>query len=238
MDKTIIKLSIKPNLDIDFSWVPAGEFMMGTAENEQWHEQEESPKHLVSFDKGFYIGKYSVTAEQWNAIMADSRQFENLNTPVVMVDWYQARDFAEKLTARIDGWKFSLPTEAQWEYACRAGSDTLFSNGNTEEDLAKTAWYVANSGGRAHCVGGKEPNKWGLYDMIGNVFEWCNDWEGGYSSQPQNSPTGAAGGEKKILRGGCFKCPPQFCRSANRYSALPDNKNTNIGFRLVAIRQP
>lgn len=230
-----LTLNITENINMVFSWIPAGGFMMGSSEKEQGHEAEESPRHKVRFDQGFYMGRSTVTASQWNEVMEP--KCDGDDEPAVMISWHQAVAFAGKLTEIINGLKFDLPTEAQWEYACRAGSNTRFSDGDTEQSLAESAWYAANSEGHTHPAGEKTPNKWNLYDMHGNVFEWCRDWEGRYSEGEQTYPAGPEIGQKKILRGGCFKCPPQYCRCANRYSALPDHKNANIGFRLIAAKK-
>lgn len=131
------------------------------------------------------------------------------------------------------GRALSTPIEAEWEYACRAGTDTPFAGGGLESDLARLAWYAGNSGGKPHPVAMKAPNGWGLYDMHGNVFEWCQDWEGPYPAEDAADPVGPARGEKRILRGGCFKCPPPYCRAANRYAAPPNRTAPNFGFRVV-----
>ena len=231
----LLSLNILNETEIQLSWIPAGEFTMGSSEQEQGHEAEESPRHRVRFNKGFYMGRFTITVEQWNVIMEQKRDGQD-DEPAVMVSWTQAMELAGKLTGIVKGWKFDLPAEAQWEYACRAGSNTRFSDGDSEEVLARSAWYAANSSGHSHPAGQKAPNKWNFYDMQGNVFEWCRDWEGPYVEGEQIDPKGSKIGQKRILRGGCFKCPPQYCRCANRYSALPEHKNINIGFRVIATK--
>lgn len=126
-----------------------------------------------------------------------------------------------------------LPTEAQWEYACRGGTVTRFNTGDREGDLAVAAWYAANSDAHPHRVGGRTPNSLGLYDMHGNVFEWTADWLGSYPPGPVVDPAGPPSGTRRVLRGGCCLCSPENCRAANRYDKLPDGRNFNIGFRIV-----
>ena len=144
--------------------------------------------------------------------------------PIMEVSWDDAQHFLTELSQALGQGSVRLPTEAEWEYACRAGSSGRNANGDSEPDLARMGWYAANSGGPTHTVGEKAPNAWGFYDMDGNVFEWCHDWDGPYAHGEQSDPSGPSSGDKRILRGDCFKCPPPYCRSANRYSAPPDRR--------------
>ena len=157
--------------------------------------------------KPFYLGKYLVTQEQWEAVMGNNpSHFKGPKNPVEQVSWDDCQQFLEQAQreGRPRGGKFQLPTEAQWEYACRAGSTTRYCFGDDESELGEYAWYDANSGSKTHPVGEKKPNAWGLYDMHGNVWEWCQDWyDGGYyANSPTDDPTGPATGSDRVFRGG------------------------------------
>ena len=213
--------------------VSAGSFVMGSPVSEPGHEPEETA-HRVTLTRGFHIGRAPVTRLQWAALMGgDTPGAPEADEPITGVSWRDAGQFLARLAEQHAGGRFRLPTEAEWEYACRAGTDTPFSSGGSEADLARAAWYAGNSGGEPHPVAMKAPNAWGLYDMHGNVFEWCQDWEGPYPAEDATDPVGAAQGEKRILRGGCFKCQPPYCRAANRYAAPPNRTAPNFGFRVV-----
>ena len=150
------------------------------------------------------------------------------NNPVIEVTWYGAKSFAEY-------YGLDLPTEAEWEYACRAGTETKYNTGNSERDLKRAGWYSANDEGWTSAVGQKEPNAWGLYDMHGNVWEWCHDWydRGYYSSSPSSNPTGAPSGSTRVLRSGSWFSNAGYCRSAIRYYGRPDGTGSYVGFRVV-----
>lgn len=219
---------------LPFCWIPSGSFLMGSPDTEEGHEESESPLHRVVMPNGFRMTCTPITRDQWMALMGPSAPPEAKGTyPMTDVSWQDAQQFVAKLSAVFATESVRLPTEAEWEYACRAGSEGRYANGDKESDLDRMAWYAGNSGGAPHPVGQKEPNAWGLHDMHGNVFEWCQDWDGPYPTD--NS--GPLKGEKRILRGGCYKCPPPYCRSANRYSAPPDRRGSNFGFRIVLTRK-
>ena len=206
---------------------------MGSPAAEPGHEPEEMA-HRVTLTSGFHIGRAPVTRRQWAALMGgDTPGAPEADEPITGVSWQNARAFLTRLSETHAGGQFRLPTEAKWEYACRAGSIGCFADGETEADLARVAWYADNSGGAPHPVATKAPNAWGLHDMHGNVFEWCLDWGGPYPAEDVTDPVGPALGEKRILRGGCYKCPPPYCRSANRYAAPPERAAPNFGFRVV-----
>jgi formylglycine-generating enzyme required for sulfatase activity len=220
---------------LELQWVPPGEFLMGSLAAEEGHEAGESPRHPVQLARGFWMGKYVISQLQWQAIMGfNPSNFVEPRQPVEMVSWRDVEEFIKSLN-NLSRAVFALPTEAQWEYACRGGTTTRFSTGDTEADLAAAAWYAQNSGGRPHPVGEREPNSLGLYDMHGNVFEWAGDWFGPYPSGPVVDPAGPSHGERRVLRGGCCLCSPENCRAANRYDKAPDGKNYNIGFRVVML---
>ena len=153
------------------------------------------------------------------------------------MSWNAARGFCRRLTER-DTLRYRLPTEAEWECACRAGSQRLYYNGDDPAGLARIAWYGKNSEGKTQPVGRKLPNAWGLYDMCGNVWEWCNDWYGGehYARSPRDDPHGPPSGEFRVVRGGSWYDDARFCRCANRYRYRPENRGVEVGFRVVALR--
>lgn len=154
--------------------------------------------------------------------------------PVGCVSWDDAVEFCRWLTKKT-GRDFRLPTEAEWEYACRAGSTTAYNIGSGEDDLARAAWYKPISGSKQHPVGGKTSNAWGLYDMHGNMWEWCSDWLGEYTSANQSDPTGPKSGTWRVFRGGSWYTNSNYCRSSYHYGYPPDSKDTSIGFRVVRL---
>jgi formylglycine-generating enzyme required for sulfatase activity len=215
--------------------IPAGSFMMGSEEYD-----DEKPVHEVHISE-FYLGRYPVTNEEYERYMAadpgvpepeywGDRQFNRPRQPVVGVSWDDAVKYAE--------WAgLQLPTEAQWEYACRAGTTTRYYTGDTEEDLDRAGWYTDNSDYKLHPVGEKEPNPWGVYDMHGNVWEWCHDWfdENYYADSPSIDPTGPDTGDNRVIRGGSFDGGAAGCRSADRDGYGPDDRDFLLGFRLVSL---
>ena len=193
--------------------IPAGEFMMGS---------EEERQHLVRITEPFYLGKYEVTQQQWKAVTGDNpSMFEGPSNPVEQVTCDDCEAFLAKLNEQHggSGWVFRLPTEAEWEYACRAGSITRWCFGDEEASLGEYAWYRSNSGHSAHPVGVKKPNAWGLYDMHGNVSEWCG-------------PTSLS---SPVYRGGCWGSSGRNCRSTWRYRIVPSVRSHDLGFRVAAV---
>jgi len=214
--------------------IPAGEFMMGSPASEPDRGDDET-QHEVKITKPFYLGAHEVTQAQYQQVMGNNpSRSKGATKPVELVNWYAAVEFCQKLSAQ-EGVEYRLPTEAEWEYARRAGTTTAFSFGADESQLGKYAWYRANSGDTTHPVGEKLPNGWGLYDMHGNVFEWCQDWYGAYESlRVVSDPTGSASGEGRVLRGGAFNYPPRLVRAAVRSDVyLPGFRIRNVGFRLA-----
>ena len=163
--------------------------------------------------------------------------FKGPKNPVEQVSWDDCQRFLKKLNEKVGGGKFSLPTEAQWEYACRAGSTTRYYFGDDESELGDYAWYDENSGSKTHPVGEKKPNAWGLYDMHGNVWEWCQDWyDGGYyAKSPMDDPTGPATGSYRVGRGGGWFNAARLCRSANRDYFVPGVGSTHLGLRVSRV---
>ncbi|MGN1172699.1 MAG: formylglycine-generating enzyme family protein [Muribaculaceae bacterium] len=212
-------------------YVPGGTFTMGaTAEQGDDAYDREKPAHSVTLS-GYYIGKYEVTQAQWKSIMGKNPSwFKGDNLPVEWVSWNDCQEFIRKLN-QLTGKKFSLPTEAQWEYAARGGKSggTKYSGSN---NIGNVAWYYGNSGSKTHPVGEKSPNDLGLYDMSGNVSEWCQDWAGDYSSYSQTNPTGHGSGSGRVFRGGSLGSYARACRVSNRSSSAPDRRFLNFGFRL------
>ena len=252
---------------IELVWIPSGTFTMGSPTSEYYRLDSETQRQ-ITISKGFYMGKYEVTQEQYQAVTGlNPSNFLNnpaagevqRRRPVEMVTWYDAVEFCNKLSERewltkaytITGrtpatgypitsatvtinWEtngYRLPTEAEWEYACRAGTTTAYNTGNTISD--NTGWYTNNSNSITHEVGKKPPNAWGLYDMHGNVWEWCWDWYGTYTGGSQTDPRGAASGSDRVERGGSWVDSGRFHRSAYRYYNYPNYRGSSIGFRLI-----
>ncbi len=219
---------------ITMVWIPPGEFEMGSPEDEIGRDHDEEPVHTVKIEKGFWMGKYEVTQSQWAAVTGTNHSaFAGDNRPVEMVSWNEVNSYIDRLN---DG--FRLPSESEWEYACRAGSRTRLHWGDDSlyAEANDYAWHNYNSHSETHDVGGKLPNAWGLYDMTGNVYEWCED---GYHDSYDGAPTDGSpwiqhpGSENRVLRGGTWLLTPRNCRSACRYN-LPPNIQSNIaGFRLA-----
>ena len=215
--------------------IPAGTFTMGSPSDEQDRDSDEGPQHQVTITKDFYMGKYEVTQTQWQAVMGNNPSyFSGTNNPVERVSWNDCQSFIGKLNALGLG-TFRLPTEAEWEYACRAGTTTRFYWGNdpSYSEIGNYAWYGGNSGSKTHEVGQRLPNDWGLYDMSGNVWEWCQDWYGSYPSGSQVDPTGQQSGSSRVLRGGVWNLNAWWCRSAFRYWYWPVYTYYYIGFRVL-----
>ncbi|MGO8690431.1 MAG: formylglycine-generating enzyme family protein [Thermoguttaceae bacterium] len=228
-------MGVGGGVKLELVLIPAGEFLMGSPDSDNDAGNDEKPQHRVRITKPFYLGKYLVTQEQWQAVMGNKRS--NSKGPRNLVEqtsWDDCQKFMEKLNEKVGGGTFSLPTEAQWEYACRAGSTTRYFFGDDESQLGRYAWYAENSGGKTHPVGGKKPNAWGLYDMHGNVWQWCADWynAGYYKESPVDDPTGPTTGSGRVNRGGSWNYTARYCRSAYRNSRLPGRGNDNRGLRV------
>lgn len=226
------------NVPMEFVWIPAGSFMMGKYTDEQGADTDETPQHQVTFAEGFWMGKYEVTQAQWLAVMESNPAYYtgDLNRPVEQITWEQAQEFIEAINDLELG-DVRLPSEAEWEYACRAGTSTRFYWGDdlTNSLVGNYAWYAANYGSSTHAVGGKLPNAWGLYDMIGNVFELCEDQ---YHADYTNAPTDGSAWLSPatgfiVLRGGAWTVLANDCRSAHRVSFGANGSFYNLGFRLA-----
>jgi formylglycine-generating enzyme required for sulfatase activity len=229
--------------------IPAGEFQMGSTEAD-----DEKPRHLVTISRPFYLGVYPVTQHEYRQVVkknpSDSSGSERL--PVETVSWFDAVEFCNALsrkegltpfyskkvqTVEVHDWNgpgYRLPTEAEWEYACRAGTTTRFSFGDDENALGQYAWYSANSASETHPVGEKKPNAFGLYDMHGNVWEWCWDgYDAHYTQSPAVDPRGPGMAAHRVIRGGSWGFGPRYTRSASRGRFTPEGRDCYLGFRLA-----
>jgi formylglycine-generating enzyme required for sulfatase activity len=244
-------------LGMTFVRIPAGTFMMGSPATELGRDEDEI-QHEVTLTQAFYMQTTEVTQGQWQALMGQNpSSFQNCgdDCPVEHVSWGDIQEFVTRLNAQTtEGYTYRLPTEAEWEYAARAGSNTAFCEGDITEPygndpiLNTLGWYGENSdAGYAGCdenddgrcigpqpVGGKIANEWGLFDMHGNVWEWCSDWYGEYPSGSVTDPLGPSSGDSRVLRGGSWYGTAAGCRSANRGRGLPGSRNNFNGFRLAA----
>lgn len=222
------------SIGMEFALIPAGSFMMGADKNFENASDDETPRHKVTIGKAFYLGKYEVTQAEWVAVMGHNpSKFKGRDNPVEQVSWDDAQVFIRKLNQMEGTDKYRLPTEAEWEYAARAGSKAAYCFGDDAGELGRYAWYGDNSGERPHPVGKKEPNAWGLYDMHGNVYEWVRDWYGDYRSSPAADPQGPSSGSYRVFRGGSCHDSAWYCRSAYRYYFTPDSRYYGFGFRLA-----
>ncbi len=226
----------------------SGEFLMGSPEDEIGRQANEK-QHSVKITKNFYLNRFVVTNWHYRTVINNiyDLKLNELDNPITGVDWFEAKEFCKILNNKFSnkipkGYKFDLPTEAQWEYACRAGIAKAFNNGteltdNIEksDNLDEICWYNSLYGDWTKPVGDKKPNSWGLYDLHGNVWEWCNDWYGDYKLEEEIDPTGNNEGTYKIIRGGCVKSLACDCRSAKRNYEEPDVKDKYIGFRLALV---
>jgi len=228
-------LEITDGLYMKMVWIQGGEFPMGSEEGKEIVLGKESPIHPVELD-GFWIGSTPVTQAQYKAIMMgkDPSHFKDDDLPVECVSWNESKEFCKELSAKT-GREYSLPTEAQWEFACRAGSSGRFCFGDMDQRLEHYAWYEKNSENKTHPVGLKRSNAWGLFDMHGNVWELCADWYGEYEKEKCKNPKGPKDGKYKVLRGGSWFYLSVTCRSACRRCNPPDSRPYDLGFRVVFV---
>jgi formylglycine-generating enzyme required for sulfatase activity len=225
---------------INFIKIEPGCFQMGldqTIEKIQASSKAEMPSHKVCITKPFYLGETEVTQKQWQELMdKNPSKFKGHFKPVEKVSWEDTQEFIKRLNAKEGGNLYRLPSEAEWEYAARAGSTTLYSHGDSTSSLGDYAWFGNKGyGGDTHEVAQKKANDWGLYDMHGNVWEWVQDWydPGYYSNSPDKDPGGSSTGQYRVYRGGSWVGDAISLRSSGRFSGLPMTRSNDIGFRLL-----
>ncbi len=212
--------------------VKAGTFRMGATPEMENPNDDEKPVHQVTLTNNYYMGKYEVTQALWEAVMGNNPSgFKDDNLPVEFVSWNDCQEFIGKLN-RLTGKNFRLPTEAEWEYAARGGNKSQGYQYSGSNNLPDVAWYYENSGNKTHPVGTKQPNELGIYDMSGNVLEWCQDWKGNYNSSAQTNPKSPESGSGRVLRGGSWVGGAWECRSSYRPGYGPDDKADTLGVRL------
>lgn len=222
-------------VSLELVYIQPGTFQMGSAQEERGRDSDEG-KHTVNINEGYWLGETEVTQSQWNAVMGgNSPATKNMNHPVENVTWSEVMEFCAKVTQEErsenrlpTGYEYHLPTEAQWEYACRSGTRGTYAG-----NLDSMAWYGNNSEGKTHAVGKKQANAWGLYDMHGNVWEWCSDWYGRYPSGATTDPVGPISGSSRVYRGGGWLSFEKCCRAADRDDFSSSGRDSNLGFRLA-----
>ena len=228
-----ISIPVKDGISIDMVKVEAGTFMMGATSEMKDPSSDEKPLHQVTLTNDYYMGKYEVTQALWRAVMGSNPSyFKGDNLPVEKVSWKNCQKFISKLN-KMTGRKFRLPTEAEWEYAARGGKKSRGYQYSGSNSISDVAWYDGNSGSKPHPVGTKQANELGIYDMTGNVWEWCQDWIGSYLSSSQTNPTGADSGSYPVHRGGCYNDVAWGCRLSHRSCSSPDDGYDYFGLRLV-----
>ena len=237
--------TITNSIGVKLVLIPKGTFMMGSPESEEGHQRNNETQHEVTISKDFYLGVHEVTQAQYEKVMGKNPSHfqgakvrnENADLPVEQVSWDDAVEFCKKLSELPDekksGRVYRLPTEAEWEYACRAGSKTAYSFDDEEGLLPEYGWFSRNSSRRTHTVGLLEPNAWGLHDMHGNVWEWCSDWYEEYPKGAVSDPTGPKEGSFRVYRGGSWSYVAAYCRSSSRSRDAPDFRFHDLGFRLA-----
>ena len=231
-----IAVELPGGATMEFVWIEPGTFLMGSPfEAPEYRYASERPQHPVAITRGFYLGKYEITQAQWTAVMGRNPSYRpGPDRPVELVTWDAVQSFVRRLNEAVDDSAYRLPTEAEWEYAARAGTTTRWSFGDDESLLDDHAWYIRNNDPEGPKeVGLKRPNPWGLHDMHGNVWEWVEDWHGPYRSASQVDPAGPASGTHRVVRGGIFNGHGRHVRSAFRGLLEPHLGRTGIGARLV-----
>ncbi len=226
------KIVVQP-MNYEMVYIPPGTFQLGSPSSE-WGRDDDERQHGVKLIRGFYLGVTEVTQVQWRKVMGSSPSyFKNCDEcPVEQVSWEDCQEFIRRLNRMEGTAKYRLPTEAQWEYACRAGCQGAYCFGNNSDKLDQYAWYSNKYRGKTHPVAGKKPNAWGLYDMHGNVWEWCSDWYGDYPSGSVTDPDGPSTGSRRVSRGGSWVSSAGGCRSAYRSNVDLSYRSSSLGFRL------
>ncbi len=227
------------DIDHTLRWIPPGRFMMGSPKNEAGRRDREI-QHVVELTEGFWLGEIPVTQRLYEAVTGKnpSKFSDDPMRPVEKVSWDDAQAFLRATNELCPGLNLSLPTEAQWEYGCRAGTRTATYAGDLDLEgirasvLNDIAWYHGNANRKTHPVGLKDPNPWGVYDMLGNVREWCSDFYGEYSESPATNPLGPSEGASRVIRGGSWPYHAQFVRAARRDGRRPSRADSSLGFRV------
>ena len=231
-----LTLDLGKGVTMKVALIPAGKFMMGSPAGERGRATNEGPQHEVTISKPFHTGIFEVTQAQYEAVMGTNpSKFKGDNRPVEKASWNDAVEFCKKVSQKT-GKAVRLPTEAEWEYACRAGTKTRFCFGDDEGGLGAHAWHASNSESKTHPAGEKKPDAFGLHDMHGNVWEWCSDWYAdSYANAKGRDPEGPISGTQRVLRGGSWDDGPRSCRSGFRNKDIPDARGSNNGFRVVVV---
>jgi formylglycine-generating enzyme required for sulfatase activity len=230
---TALEPTFTNSIGIEFVLIPAGTFMMGSPDSDAEASDNEKPAHRVTISQPFYLGKYPVTQAQREAVMGynPSHFRGHPNQPVEGVSWDDALAFLRKLNEREGGGDYGLPTEAQWEYGCRAGTETL----RYHHDVNAISWYWENSNAQPQPVGQKWPNAWGLYDMLSNVWEWCHDGSRTYTADAAVDPMGPTGADAdRVVRGGSWRLSARGVRAASRDWSAPGHRLGFLGFRCAS----
>jgi formylglycine-generating enzyme required for sulfatase activity len=225
-----LSLDLGGDIKLDLVSIPAGEFEMGSSD-----DASEKPIHKVKISRQFYMGKYDVTQAQYEVVMGKNPSvFKGASLPVETVSFVEVEEFCKK-ASKLTSKPLRLPTEAEWEYACRAGTKMKFYSGDNDAALAQAGWFNGNAEGKTHPVGQKKPNAWGLYDMHGNVWQWCQDgYVENYMNAAAEDPLCSAGNGSRVLRGGSWNSAPSDCRAARRtYDGPIDRRFNFFGFRVV-----
>ena len=229
----VITIPVKDGICIEMVKVEGGTFMMGATSEMKNPNSNEKPVHQVTLTNDYYMGKYEVTQALWQAVMGSNpSEYKGDNLPVETVSWNDCQKFISKLNS-LTGRMFRLPTEAEWEYAARGGKESRGYQYSGSSNISDVAWYDENSGSKTHPVGTKQANELGIYDMTGNVWEWCSDWYSSYSSSSQTNPTGSDSGSARVSRGGGWNCNASYCRLSVRFYYTPDFRLDILGLRLA-----
>jgi formylglycine-generating enzyme required for sulfatase activity len=244
-----VELVLAPGVVTRLRWILPGRFFMGSPEDEPGRWSGEGPQHWVTLTKGYWLADAPCTQAEWQMVMGTAPSgFKGDSLPVESVSWDDCQAFCARMRERFPGLQARLPSEAEWEYAGRAGTTSAFNDGSpcTKPDgedpaLVKLGWFDKNSGQKTkdgekqpHLARGLLKNEWGLYDMHGNVWEWCADWYGDYAAADQVDPTGADSGHERVCRGGSWSSWAGSCRSAYRGGGQPVDRYLNLGFRLAS----
>jgi formylglycine-generating enzyme required for sulfatase activity len=241
------KAFVIPSCGVKLNWVAAGRFQMGSPVGEAGRSSDEGPQTEVTISRGFWLGIFTVTQDEWKAVAEDvsglnakPSYFRGNQLPVEQVSWDDCQKWLQELNTMEEagnrlphGFQYRLPTEAEWEFVCRAGTATRFHFGDADGQLSEYAWHSGNSGAKTHSVGEKKPNGWGFHDMHGNVWEWCENWYGPLPGGSVTDPQGPVFGAKRVFRGGSWGMGSSRCRSAYRVWNKPGYRDYTIGFRIA-----